>query len=98
MTIQQLSDKTVIAKLDPQIWISEVMTRNMQGMLSGSVAASQFAEIVNWELSNMKLSHIEIKPDRRDAALAEYRMLVERWNALGDEKEIEIVWVKPLYS
>ncbi len=93
MTIEELSDKEIIKNLGPEIWLSEIMTRNLQSIGSGAAKTEQFIELVNWEaqningikVPNMNLTDIE-------KMKSEFGELCERWNLTPENGELKLIF------
>ncbi|MBR9861305.1 hypothetical protein GYB22_11270 [bacterium] len=91
MTVDQLSNSNVIRSLPDDSMISEVLTRALQGLESGSCRVEDFKEMVEMELSMYEL-HIPI--DERDAStiLSNYTALLKKWETMetGESLALEL--------
>ncbi|MEE9364720.1 MAG: hypothetical protein V3U92_19130 [Cellulophaga sp.] len=54
MTIVELSDKTVIDKLDGEAWLAEILARNLQAISSKGATINQYIDLIKWEVENLK--------------------------------------------
>lgn len=92
-SIPDLSSKEVIKILPEQIMISEVASRALSGIVTGSVRLDQFNLIVQEELDDMdsdysfSISTIVIEKMVRD-----YEGLIKEWQKLPTGGSLEFRW------
>ena len=93
MTIEELSDKEIIKNLGSEIWLSEIMARNLQSIGSGAAKIEQFIELIHWEsqniegikVPNMSLPIIEkMKSD--------FDQLCERWDLIAENESLKLLF------
>jgi hypothetical protein len=90
-SVTELSDKEVMKSLDHEVWTAEVLARALQTLFSGACTFDQFAPLVNAELAHWSSARVDhISSITLNAALQEFRGLVERYSALayGDALEL----------
>jgi hypothetical protein len=84
LSIEQLSDKAVIHTLHPNIWTSEIYTRNLQSMASGAFGADDGAQAIHEELLLMKLPSpgLDELKSVLEVCSSTYAALMAQWKAL----------------
>jgi hypothetical protein len=83
-TPAQLSDKDVIKSLGKEPYRAEILARALGSLKTGACTPVQFEELVNAELSMLGLTHMCIKPQVRDALLAEFKNHLDTYGRLRD--------------
>lgn len=91
MTIAELSDKETIKSLPTESWLSEILTRNLQALLSGAAEPDQFVKLVEWEVQSMpEIICPPIELDQVQNMIAKYRMLCEKWEKLPKNESLKL--------
>jgi hypothetical protein len=91
MSIQELSDNTIIPTLGKELMLSEILTRNLQGVNSGSVEPSQFAEVVQSEMESLDLDFPFTVNEGEAVELANrYNILLNQWKSLRITESMSI--------
>jgi len=91
MTIEQLSDKTIIKTLDGETWLSEIMTRHLQSLGANTIKVEEFVTLIHWETQTNK--HTEAyKVDLNTAKVIkhEFETLCDTWDLLLDNETLEL--------
>lgn len=87
-SIEQLSDKTVIANLPLESMVAEVLTRAMQGMSGPGADAQNYLDLINWELETLKLPKPEVSLSQIERMAKEFAALIGRWNLMTPGEEM----------
>ena len=93
MTIEELSDKEIIRNLDSETWLSEIMARNLQSIVSGAVKTEQFIEIINWEaqnLSGIRVPNMNLRDIEK--IKSKFDKLCEKWNLIPENGELKLIF------
>jgi len=93
MTIEELSNKEIIKKLDSETWLSEIMARNLQSISSGAVNPEQFIELIKWEAQNIdgiKVPNINLTDVKK--IKAEFDQLCEKWNLIPENGDLKLIF------
>lgn len=92
-SIQELSDKTVIKTLPPESTVSEILTRALQSLHSGSYTFEQCMPLVHEEIKALNLDYIvNCSNDTLENMLRTYKNYIEKWNALAEGEKIEFIF------
>jgi len=90
-SIEQLSDKEVIKTLDREIWLSEVLSRNLQSLGSGIGTAQEYLDIVEWETKAIgNIPQMEILPETIEQIKINFDQLWNEWDNLPDEGTLSL--------
>ena len=90
-SVTELSDREVMKSLDHEVWTAEVLARALQSLSSGACTPDQFAPLVNAELANWSSARVDhISNVTLEAALEEFRALVERYRTLRYGEALEL--------
>lgn len=89
-TVAQLSDKNVIRTLGAQSLIAEVVARALQSLSNGACTPDQFAELINTELAQWRISALTIDPAAVAAMSDEFQRLLGRYFALENGQSLEL--------
>ena len=83
MTIQELSDKEIIKTLGPESWLSEVMARNIQALMSSASTEENYMELVRWEADvNQNFTPPDLTVDEVRNLKVQFGQLYAQWMAL----------------
>jgi len=91
LAIDELSDKEVIKNLDPESWLSEIMTRNLQSVGSGAAKLEQFIELVNWEaqsISGIKVPELNLEKIKKIEST--FNQLCHSWKLIPENGELSL--------
>ena len=84
-SMEELSTTTGISTLDKEIWLAEILTRNLQALHSGSLTPEQYIPLVTWELEqHPDLVCPAINLAQVQQLQQEYQALCRRWEALEE--------------
>lgn len=93
MSITELSDKNIIKELDSDIWLSEIMARNLQSIDSGASRVEQYIELVNCEVENIKGVKV---PNINLTDIQEMKQtfdnLLEKWNLMLENEQLKLTF------
>ncbi len=89
-SIEQLSDKAVIARLPPESMVAEVLTRAMQGMTAPNADARAYLELVNWELDVLQLPKPDILEERVTSMAINFQSLMSEWETLSLGEQLKL--------
>jgi hypothetical protein len=90
-SVAELSDKEVMKSLDHEVWTAEVLARGLQSLSSGACTTDQFAPLVNAELAHWSSARVDhLSSITLEAALEEFRALVDRYRALPYGEALEL--------
>jgi hypothetical protein len=90
-SVAELSDKEALKSLDHEVWTAEVLARALQTLFSGACTLDQFAPLVNAELAHWSSARLDhISSITLNAALQEFRGLVESYRALACGEALEL--------
>jgi len=90
-SVAELSDKEVMKSLDHEVWTAEVLARALQSLFSGTCTTDQFGPLVNAELAHWSSARVDhISSITLEAALQEFRGLVDRYRALHEGEALEL--------
>ncbi|MFC4221244.1 hypothetical protein [Flagellimonas marina] len=92
-SFEELSNKEIIQKLDPEVWLSEIMARNLQSLGADVVSCKEYRDLVMWEAQNysdikvpkMNLKDIEKLKD-------EFILLSNNWYGLPENGVIKLLF------
>lgn len=88
-SIEQLNDREVIIRLGSEIWLAEVLTRNLQATFSGSSSANEFIELVKWEAESSNRFEVpSITSEDVRIMMNDYKLLIERWQKTPVNKSL----------
>lgn len=92
MSIEDLSDKEIIAKLESETWLSEILARNLQSIGSGAVKADEFIKLVYLESQNGK--RIEV-PNMTFADVQKmigvFNQLCQEWKSIPENENLNLI-------
>lgn len=91
MALEDLSDPAIIRTLAPEVWLSEIMARNLQALGTGAANAEQFIELVNWEAQTMD----NIQVPMMSLAMVEtikndFEALCQRWQLIPENGSLHL--------
>lgn len=89
-TIQLLSEPLQLKNVDPELWLSEILTRNLQNLLSGGSSINDYIELVKWECDNMNLTLPNISKDDVELILNTYKDIMQHYDRLGLNESIHL--------
>ena len=93
MSIAELSDKNIIKNLDSDVWLSEIMARNLQSISSGGSTIEQYIELINWETKNMKGIKV---PNMTLTDIQEMKntfdYLCKKWGLVAENKHLKLTF------
>lgn len=93
MTIAELSDKNIIKNLDAEVWLAEILARNLQALGSSASTMEQYIELVNLETKNMsgiKVPYIDLKVIV--TLKKEFDNLCEKWDSLSENNTLKLIF------
>lgn len=91
-SIEDLSDKQLIATLPQQSMVAEVLTRALQGMAAPEAKAADFLALTSWELEVLQLPIPTMTSEQVVAMAAAFRTLLQRWKAMSYGGELEMIF------
>lgn len=86
----ELSDQDLIGTLGPESAQAEVLARALQSVSTGACTAEQFGELVNTELAHWQMPTLPVTPAMVQAAGAQFKILLDRFEALGDGESLQL--------
>jgi len=92
-TIEELSDKEIIQNLGSETWLSEIMARNLQSIVSSAAKTEQYIELVNWEAKNISEIKVPIMNlTDIEKMKSEFDQLCEKWNLIPENGELKLIF------
>ncbi len=92
-TIEELSDKKIIQNLGSETWLSEIMARNLQSIVSGAAKTEQYIELVNWEAKNISEIKVPIMNlTDIEKMKSQFDQLCEKWNLIPENGELKLIF------
>ena len=90
-TVKQLSDKEIIKTLPVESAVSEIVTRALQSLSTGSCSISQFKDLIAEEFSIWSINYsIALYEEEIRKMLTNYQNLVEQWNQLNEGESLDL--------
>lgn len=85
ISFQTLSTTAGINNLDPEIWLAEILTRNLQALYTGGVQLEQYIPLVEWELEQHPSIVCPVLDLTSIQNIAQtYQVLCTQWEALEE--------------
>ena len=90
-SVEQLSDKQIIKTLGAQTWFTEITTRALQSLSSGSCTVEQFPILINTELQQFSINYdFNFTQTIISQMLAGYQQLMQQWQALSEGETLNL--------
>jgi len=86
----QLSDKGVILSLGSEPYRAEILARGLAALATGACDSDQFEELVNAELSRLRVSSMSIPTQVREAMMLEFKSLRDRYACLQEGESLNL--------
>ncbi|GAB3178150.1 hypothetical protein [Telluribacter humicola] len=90
-TVEQLSTKEVIQRLDVESMVSEIITRALQSLSTGACTPDQFSDLVQQELDKFGInSPLSLNKERVNQMLLHYQDLIRQWRAVAEGESLTL--------